>query len=193
MPRSKPDGYSVNVRCLDDGQVIVTSVGLFDGQHWEEAFAALAGQGLTMHVQILMPKLSPTMEEGRLVKWHVKEGDAVRSGDVVAEVETDKATMEVEAAEDGVIGKLLHAEGTEHVPVNHPIALLITEDEAQPRPQRAPPLPSGERTRRSRCAKERSDSASDSARVRGVTHQSSQKSPYPDPLPSGEREKPSRC
>jgi pyruvate dehydrogenase E2 component (dihydrolipoyllysine-residue acetyltransferase) len=82
-----------------------------------------------MQVQILMPQLSPTMEEGKLVKWHVKEGDAVRSGDVVAEVETDKATMEVEAAEDGVIGKLLHAEGTEHVPVNHPIAVLVTEDD----------------------------------------------------------------
>ena len=80
-------------------------------------------------MQILMPQLSPTMEEGKLVKWHVKEGDAVRSGDVVAEVETDKATMEVEAAEDGVIGKLLHAEGTEHVPVNHPIAAALTEDE----------------------------------------------------------------
>jgi pyruvate dehydrogenase E2 component (dihydrolipoyllysine-residue acetyltransferase) len=81
-----------------------------------------------MQVPILMPQLSPTMEEGKLAKWHVKEGDKVRSGDLVAEVETDKATMEVEAAEDGVIGKLLHAEGTEHVPVNHPIALLMTED-----------------------------------------------------------------
>jgi pyruvate dehydrogenase E2 component (dihydrolipoyllysine-residue acetyltransferase) len=81
-----------------------------------------------MEVQITMPKLSPTMEEGKLAKWHVKEGDAVKSGDVVAEVETDKATMEVEAAEDGVIGKLLHPEGTEHVPVNHPIALLLTEN-----------------------------------------------------------------
>jgi pyruvate dehydrogenase E2 component (dihydrolipoamide acetyltransferase) len=82
-----------------------------------------------MSIEILMPRLSPTMEEGKLAKWHVKEGDAVRSGDVVAEVETDKATMEVEAAEDGVIGKLLLAEGTEHVPVNHPIALLETEDQ----------------------------------------------------------------
>ena len=80
-------------------------------------------------MQILMPQLSPTMEEGRLAKWHVKEGDAVRSGDLVAEVETDKATMEVEAAEDGVIEKLLLAEGTDHVPVNHPIALLRVEDE----------------------------------------------------------------
>ena len=57
-----------------------------------------------MPTQILMPRLSPTMEEGKLAEWHVKEGDAVRSGDVVAEIETDKATMEVEAAEDGVIG-----------------------------------------------------------------------------------------
>ena len=81
-----------------------------------------------MTTPILMPRLSPTMEEGKLAKWHVKEGDAVRSGDVVAEVETDKATMEVEAAEDGVIGKLLLAEGTDHVPVNHPIALLETDD-----------------------------------------------------------------
>src|SRR5262245_28205592 len=85
-----------------------------------------------MAMQILMPQLSPTMEEGRLAKWHVKEGDAVRSGDVVAEVETDKATMEVEAAEDGVIEKLLLAEGTEHVPVNHPIATLRVKDEVAP-------------------------------------------------------------
>jgi pyruvate dehydrogenase E2 component (dihydrolipoamide acetyltransferase) len=102
-----------------------------------------------MAVQILMPQLSPTMEEGTLAKWHVKEGDAVRSGDLVAEVETDKATMEVEAAEDGVIEKLLLAEGTEHVPVNHPIALLRVEDEvappaatkAEPKPEAAAPRP----------------------------------------------------
>ena len=75
-----------------------------------------------MPTQILMPRLSPTMEEGKLAAWHVKEGDRVRSGDVVAEIETDKATMEVEAPEDGVIEKLLLAAGTEHVPVNHPIA-----------------------------------------------------------------------
>src|SRR5262245_60667689 len=91
-----------------------------------------------MAMQILMPQLSPTMEEGRLAKWHVKEGDAVRSGDVVAEVETDKATMEVEAAEDGVIEKLLLAEGTDHVPVNHPIALLRVEDEVASPPATKP-------------------------------------------------------
>ncbi len=96
-----------------------------------------------MSTPILMPQLSPTMEEGRLAKWHVSEGDSVRSGDVVAEVETDKATMEVEAAEDGVIEKLLLAEGTEHVPVNHPIALLRVEGEGS---LAAPPVgaPQGE-------------------------------------------------
>jgi pyruvate dehydrogenase E2 component (dihydrolipoamide acetyltransferase) len=95
-----------------------------------------------MPTQILMPRLSPTMEEGKLAAWHVKEGDAVRSGDVVAEIETDKATMEVEAPEDGVIEKLLLAAGTEHVPVNHPIAVLLTEDDAQPEAA-APPSPLG--------------------------------------------------
>ncbi|MBC8013347.1 MAG: pyruvate dehydrogenase complex dihydrolipoamide acetyltransferase [Methyloceanibacter sp.] len=83
-----------------------------------------------MTTQVLMPQLSPTMEEGKLVKWHVKVGDGVRSGDVVAEIETDKATMEVEAPDDGTIDKLLVAEGTEHVPVNYPIALLLTEDDS---------------------------------------------------------------
>jgi pyruvate dehydrogenase E2 component (dihydrolipoamide acetyltransferase) len=84
-----------------------------------------------MATQILMPRLSPTMEEGKLAKWHVQEGDRVRSGDVVAEIETDKATMEVEAPEDGTIDKLLVAGGTEHVPVNFPIADLLTEEEAE--------------------------------------------------------------
>ena len=82
-----------------------------------------------MPTEILMPALSPTMEEGKLVKWLVREGDTVRAGDVIAEIETDKATMEVEAAEDGKLGKILVAEGTEHVPVNRPIALLFTDGE----------------------------------------------------------------
>jgi pyruvate dehydrogenase E2 component (dihydrolipoamide acetyltransferase) len=95
-----------------------------------------------MTVQILMPQLSPTMEEGKLAKWHVKQGDRVRSGDVVAEIETDKATMEVEAPEDGVIEKLLLAEGTERVPVNHAIALLASDADGassfETRPAAAP-------------------------------------------------------
>ena len=65
-----------------------------------------------MPTEILMPALSPTMEEGALVKWHVREGDAVQTGDVIAEIETDKATMEVEALEDGTMGELLVPEGT---------------------------------------------------------------------------------
>jgi pyruvate dehydrogenase E1 component beta subunit len=83
-----------------------------------------------MPTEILMPALSPTMEEGKLVKWHVGEGDDVRAGDVIAEIETDKATMEVEAVDEGKIGKLLVPEGTEHVKVNQPIALLVVDGEA---------------------------------------------------------------
>src|ERR1043165_4501012 len=79
-----------------------------------------------------MPALSPTMETGTLVKWHVKEGDAVRSGDVIAEIETDRATMEVEAVDEGTIGKILVPEGSEQVPVNKPIALLLEEGETAP-------------------------------------------------------------
>src|SRR5689334_4058419 len=76
-----------------------------------------------------MPALSPTMEEGKLAKWLVKEGDDVHSGDILAEIETDKATMEFEAVDEGRIGKILVPEGTEGVKVNAPIAELIGEDE----------------------------------------------------------------
>ena len=82
-----------------------------------------------MSVDILMPALSPTMEEGTLSKWLVKEGDKVVSGDLIAEIETDKATMEVEAIEDGIIGKLLVSEGQESIKVNSPIAVLLSEGE----------------------------------------------------------------
>ena len=82
-----------------------------------------------MSIEILMPALSPTMTEGTLAKWLVKEGDAVTSGMVLAEIETDKATMEVEAVEEGTIGKLLIAAGTEAVAVNTPIAILLEEGE----------------------------------------------------------------
>ena len=83
-----------------------------------------------MSTQILMPALSPTMEEGKLAKWHVKEGDAVKAGDILAEIETDKATMEFEAIDEGRIGKILVPEGAEGVKVNAPIAVLETEGEA---------------------------------------------------------------
>src|SRR5581483_3815729 len=77
-----------------------------------------------MSTDVLMPALSPTMEEGTLAKWHVKVGDEVRSGDVIAEIETDKATMEVEAVDEGTVEALLVPEGTEEVKVNTPIARL---------------------------------------------------------------------
>ncbi len=82
-----------------------------------------------MTIEILMPALSPTMEEGTLSKWLVNEGDSISSGDLIAEIETDKATMEVEAVDDGKIGQILVTEGTEGVKVNTPIALLIDSNE----------------------------------------------------------------
>ena len=97
-----------------------------------------------MPIQILMPALSPTMEEGKLAKWLVKEGQSVRAGDIIAEIETDKATMEVEAVDEGVVGQLLIAAGTEKVRVNTPIAVLLVAGEkagaaaaAQPKPAAA--------------------------------------------------------
>jgi len=83
-----------------------------------------------MPTEILMPALSPTMEEGKLAKWLVKEGQQVKAGDIIAEIETDKATMEVEAVDEGKVGKLLVAEGTEGVKVNTPIAVLLGDGES---------------------------------------------------------------
>ncbi|MDH3232761.1 MAG: pyruvate dehydrogenase complex E1 component subunit beta [Alphaproteobacteria bacterium] len=82
-----------------------------------------------MPVEVLMPALSPTMTEGTLAKWLKSEGDTIQSGDVIAEIETDKATMEVEAVDEGVLGRIVIAEGTEAVPVNQVIALLLTDGE----------------------------------------------------------------
>ena len=103
-----------------------------------------------MPTPILMPALSPTMTEGKLAKWSKKEGDTVKAGDVVAEIETDKATMEVEAVDEGKLGKILVPEGTENVAVNTPIALILNEGEdasaltqaaAAPAPKPAAPQP----------------------------------------------------
>ena len=82
-----------------------------------------------MATNITMPALSPTMEEGTLAKWLVKEGDEISAGDVIAEIETDKATMEVEAVDEGILGKIVVAEGTENVPVNDVIAVRVEEGE----------------------------------------------------------------
>ncbi len=101
-----------------------------------------------MPTQILMPALSPTMEEGKLAKWLIKEGDAVKSGMVIAEIETDKATMEVEAVDEGQVAQLLVAAGTEGVKVNTPIAIILGEGESAaaapavaPAPQQVKPAP----------------------------------------------------
>src|ERR1700759_3544609 len=98
-----------------------------------------------MPINILMPALSPTMEKGNLAKWLKKEGDKVKSGDVIAEIETDKATMEVEAVDEGTLSKILVPEGTDNVAVNTPIASLTGEDEdagAAPAPEaKAAPAP----------------------------------------------------
>ena len=100
-----------------------------------------------MSINIQMPALSPTMEEGTLAKWLVKEGDTVSSGDILAEIETDKATMEFEAVDEGTISKILIPEGTDGVKVGAPIAILAGEGEdasaaasAAPKADTAPPV-----------------------------------------------------
>lgn len=100
-----------------------------------------------MPIEVLMPALSPTMTEGKLAKWLKQEGDEVSSGDILAEIETDKATMEVEAVDEGVLGKIMVAEGTEEVPVNQVIAVLLEDGEdasaitVSAAPAAAPPAP----------------------------------------------------
>ena len=105
-----------------------------------------------MATEILMPALSPTMEEGTLAKWLVKEGDTVKSGQIIAEIETDKATMEFEAVDEGTVGRILIAEGTAGVKVNTPIAVAVEEAKA---PDAAPApvkTAAGGRTRAARLA-----------------------------------------
>src|ERR1700704_3169074 len=82
-----------------------------------------------MPIEVLMPALSPTMEKGNLAKWLKKEGESVKPGDVIAEIETDKATMEVEAIDEGTLGRILVPEGTADVAVNTPIAMILAEGE----------------------------------------------------------------
>src|ERR1700759_5143187 len=91
-----------------------------------------------MSTQILMPALSPTMTEGKLARWLKKVGEEVRAGDVIAEIETDKATMEVEAVDEGKLARILVQEGTDGVAVNTPIAELDGEGQAAPEPERKP-------------------------------------------------------
>eukprot|EP00873_Tetraselmis_striata_P030432 jgi/Tetstr1/450696/TSEL_037732.t1 len=130
-----------------------------------------------------MPALSPTMEEGTLAKWHVKEGDTVSAGDVIAEIETDKATMEVEAVDEGTIGKILVSEGSENVKVNAVIAVLLEEGEstsdigdAAPAPQTKAPKeePKAEESKADQKPKDEPKAPSSSADAK----------PTPEPLPA---------
>ncbi|MHA6288620.1 pyruvate dehydrogenase complex E1 component subunit beta [Maricaulis sp. CAU 1757] len=134
-----------------------------------------------MSIEVLMPALSPTMEEGTLAKWLVKEGDTVESGDVIAEIETDKATMEVEAVEEGVVAKLLVEAGTEGVKVNSPIALLAEEGEDASDIE-APTAKAEDKPARETAPAEETKSA-DSAQVERIDHAASNAS---DPeIPDG--------
>ena len=129
-----------------------------------------------MPIEIKMPALSPTMEEGTLAKWLVKEGDTVKSGDLMAEIETDKATMEFEAVDEGTIGKIMIAEGTDNVKVGTVIATLLEEGEsadaaptaetpapAAPKAEAAEPATTGARAEQSAKAPEPTSTASATA------------------------------
>src|SRR4051812_9248371 len=94
-----------------------------------------------MSTPVLMPALSPTMTEGKLAKWHVKVGDTVKSGQVICEIETDKATMEVEGVDEGTVAQILIEEGTEGVAVNTPICILAAEGESVSDAARSAPAP----------------------------------------------------
>ena len=111
-----------------------------------------------MPIQVLMPALSPTMEKGNLAKWLKKEGETISSGDVIAEIETDKATMEVEATDEGTLGQILVPEGTQDVAVNTPIATILAEGEDAPA-AKAPSRSSRPRPRNPRLPPRRTEEA----------------------------------
>ena len=131
-----------------------------------------------MPIEVLMPALSPTMEKGNLAKWLKNEGDKVKSGDVIAEIETDKATMEVEAVDEGTLGKILVAEGTADVAVNTPIAVILGEGEdasaikagrqaAQPQKAAESAAPARRRSAAERRRRRRQAAAAAAAQARG--------------------------
>jgi len=141
-----------------------------------------------MPTEILMPALSPTMEEGKLAKWLVKEGQTIKPGDIIAEIETDKATMEVEAVDEGKVSKLLISEGTEGVKVNTPIAVLLAEGEKDGAPTVAkqPSPPTGQAPRAPAAASRSSTSSpppgGEGIGVGGTTNR--RVSPPPQPSPT---------
>ncbi len=131
-----------------------------------------------MPTEILMPALSPTMTEGKLARWIKKTGETVRAGDVIAEIETDKATMEVEAADDGTLARILVDEGTDGIAVNTPIALLDGDGVG------APETPQATAPQTTEAAREKKEATPDEAPVEteAVTE------PKPAPEPAGRRD-----
>ena len=125
-----------------------------------------------MPTEVLMPALSPTMEKGNLAKWLKKEGDKVKSGDVIAEIETDKATMEVEAADEGTIGKILVPEGTADVAVNTPIAVILGEGEDKSSIKAAKPTQQNKATESARASEAPEISSQDARHAGAKTGQS---------------------
>src|SRR5215831_21327165 len=124
-----------------------------------------------MPTEVLMPALSPTMEKGNLAKWLKKEGDKIKSGDVIAEIETDKATMEVEAADEGTLGKILVPEGTADVAVNTPIAVIIGEGEDKSAIKAVKPAP------QQKAAESAPPAKAQQAKAQGTPAPKSQKAP----------------
>lgn len=137
-----------------------------------------------MPINITMPALSPTMEEGTLAKWHVKEGDSVSSGDVIAEIETDKATMEVEAVDEGTIGKILVSEGSENVKVNAVIAVLLEEGESTSDIGDADPAPAAKAEAPKVETETEEPKAETSKDEPKAPSSSSDAKPAPEPLPA---------
>jgi pyruvate dehydrogenase E2 component (dihydrolipoamide acetyltransferase) len=144
-----------------------------------------------MPISILMPALSPTMEEGTLAKWLVKEGDTVAPGDVIAEIETDKATMEVEAVDEGKMGKILIGEGTEHVAVNKPIAVLLEEGEDQSALDDFSPDAAGPGAKAEPAAQEADDArpSEQSGKAEAPAEQANEQAPEPEKQKAAETDR----
>jgi pyruvate dehydrogenase E1 component beta subunit len=139
-----------------------------------------------MPIQVLMPALSPTMEKGNLAKWLKKEGETIRSGDVIAEIETDKATMEVEATDEGTLGQILIPEGTQDVAVNTPIATIFADGEDATAPTNAKPQQQAKAAEFAPPVTQNAKSAEAPAPAKSATTVPAQPKTLPDPdLPAG--------
>ena len=135
-----------------------------------------------MPIQVLMPALSPTMEKGNLAKWLKKEGETIKSGDVIAEIETDKATMEVEATDEGTLGKILIPEGTADVAVNTPIATILADGEERRRSRQGAGAGAAQKAAEAAPPAGRGASAGDRRRPTEAQRRPRRK-PSPSPIP----------